>query len=180
MDHPEHGAGVPPRVGAFPRRRAGRGAGRRPVGRYGRLLHHADPPVRAAAAREWCAWEDAHVSLAPGAEPRLSVADPGFQLAFARIVTHYWANGCFLSDRQLLRGADRLAGIPGVLVHGRYDVSSPLDTAWALHRAWPDSELVVIGDAGDSRSGMTEAIVAATDRFARTSQGHAVSPGGTF
>ena len=147
---------------------------------YGRLLHHADPAVRAAAAREWCAWEDAHVSLAPGAEPRLSVADPAFQLAFARIVTHYWAHGCFLSDRQLLRGVGRLAGIPGVLVHGRYDVSSPLDTAWALHRAWPDSELVVIGDAGHSRSGMTEAIVAATDRFARTSQGHAVSPGGTF
>jgi proline iminopeptidase len=53
-----------------------------------------------------------------------------------------------------------------VLVHGRYDVSGPLDTAWALHRAWPSSELVVIGDGGHGGAGMTAAIVEATDRFA--------------
>lgn len=134
---------------------------------YGRLLHDPDPAVRARAAQDWCDWEDAHVSLAPGAEPSLSVADPAYQLTITRLVTHYWSNGCFLPDGQLLRDAGRLAGVPGVLVHGRYDVSGPLDTAWALHRAWPGSELVVIDDAGHGGAGMTEAVVAATDRFAR-------------
>jgi proline iminopeptidase len=133
---------------------------------YSRLLHDPDPAVRAKAAQDWCDWEDTHVSLGPDAEPRLSIADPAFQLAFARVVTHYWSNGCFLADGQLLRDVGRLAGIPGVLIHGRYDVSGPLDTAWALHRAWPDSELVVVGNAGHGGTGMTEAVIAATDRFA--------------
>ena len=133
---------------------------------YSRLLHHPDPAVRAKAAQDWCEWEDTHVSLAPGHEPSLAVADPGFQLAFARLVTHYWGNGCFLEPGQLLRDAHRLAGIPGVMVHGRFDVSGPLDTAWRMHAAWPDSELVVLGDAGHSGGSMSGALVGALDRFA--------------
>jgi proline iminopeptidase len=133
---------------------------------YSRLLHSADPAVRAKAAQDWCDWEDTHVSLAPGHQPSLSVRDPAFQLCFARLVTHYWANDHFLPDGQLLRDAGRLAGIPGVLVHGRYDVSGPLDMAWELHRAWPDSELVVVGDAGHSGASMGPALAAAIERFA--------------
>jgi len=133
---------------------------------YSRLLHSDDPAVRARAAQDWCDWEDVHVSLAPDAAPFLSVADPGFQLAFARIVTHYWSQGCFLADGHLLRDAGRLAGTPGVMVHGRYDVSGPLDTAWRMHRAWPGSELVVLDDAGHGGGSMSRAMVAATDRFA--------------
>jgi len=133
---------------------------------YSRLLHSPDPAVRAKAAQDWCDWEDVHVSLAPDATPHLSVKDPAFQLCFARVVTHYWANAHFLPDGQLLREAHRLAGIPGVMVHGRYDVSGPLDMAWALHRAWPDSELVVIGDAGHSSASMGPALGAAIERFA--------------
>jgi proline iminopeptidase len=133
---------------------------------YSRLLHHPDPAIRAGAAQDWCDWEDTHVSLAPDHRPRLSIADPAFQLCFARVVTHYWGNGCFLEPGQLLRNAGRLAGIPGVMVHGRYDVSGPLDTAWALHRAWPRSELVVIGDAGHSSASMGPALAAAIERFA--------------
>jgi proline iminopeptidase len=156
----------------FPREwdrfRAGVPAGERDsdlAAAYSRLLHDPDPGVRAKAAQDWCDWEDAHMSLAPGAEPVLSVAEPGFQLAFARLVTHYWSNGCFLADGQLLRDVGRLTGIPGVLIHGRYDVSGPLDTAWTLHKAWPGSELVVIEDEGHGGAGMNDAIVAATDRF---------------
>jgi proline iminopeptidase len=133
---------------------------------YSRLLHSPDPAVRAKAAQDWCDWEDVHVSLAPDAQPRLSIADPTFQLCFARVVTHYWANDHFLPDGQLLRDAHRLAGIPGVMVHGRYDVSGPLDTAWHMHRAWPGSELVVIGDAGHSSASMGPALAAAIERFA--------------
>ena len=133
---------------------------------YSRLLHDRDADVRARAARDWCTWEDTHVSLAPGAEPSLSVADPGFQLAFARIVSHYWSNGCFLDDGQLLRDAHRLAGIPGVMVHGRYDVSGPLDVAWQLARVWPDGELVVVDDAGHGGAGLTDVMVGHLDRMA--------------
>jgi proline iminopeptidase len=137
---------------------------------YSRLLHDPDPAVRAKAAQDWCDWEDVHVSLAPDHTPRLSVAGPAFQLCFARIVTHYWAHGCFLEPGQLLAGADRLAGIPGVMVHGRYDVSGPLDTAWRMHGAWPDSELVVVGDAGHSSGSMGPALAAAIERFAEPAQ----------
>ncbi|WIX75167.1 prolyl aminopeptidase [Amycolatopsis carbonis] len=134
---------------------------------YSRLLHDPDPEVRAKAARGWCEWEDTHMSLAPDAAPSLSVADPAFQLAIARIVTHYWSHGCFLDEGQILRDIERLHGIPAVLIHGRYDVSGPLGTAWALHRAWPGSELVVLDDTGHGGDSMTAAIIAATDRFAR-------------
>jgi proline iminopeptidase len=133
---------------------------------YSRLLHDPDPAVRARAAQDWCDWEDTHVSLAPDAEPSMSVMAPARQLAIARLVTHYWGNGCFLDDGQLRRDADRLAGIPGVMVHGRYDVSGPLDVAWRMHQAWPDSELLVLGDAGHGGGSMSAAVVAATDRFA--------------
>lgn len=126
---------------------------------YSRLLHDPDPTVRAWAAQAWCDWEDTHMSLAPDAEPSLSVADTAFQVAFARMVTHYWSHGCFLDDGQLLRDAHRLAGIPGIMVHGRYDVSGPLDVAWQLARAWPDGELKVIGDAGHSGGSMTPTMI---------------------
>jgi proline iminopeptidase len=132
---------------------------------YSRLLHSPDPTVRDRAAAAWCAWEDTHVSLAPGHRPDPRYADPAFRLAFARLVTHYWAHDGFLPDGALLRGMHRLAGIPAVLVHGRRDVSSPLETAWQLHRAWPGSELVVLDD-GHGGAGFTEHVTAATDRFA--------------
>ena len=133
---------------------------------YSRLLHNRDPAGRAKAAQNWCDWEDTHISLAPDAKPSLSLEDPAFQLAFARVVTHYWAHGCFLDDGQLLHDAHRLAGIPGIMVHGRYDVSGPLDVAWRLHQVWPGSELVVLGDAGHGGSSTSAAVVAATDLFA--------------
>ncbi len=115
---------------------------------YARLLADADPGVREHAAGRWCEWEDVHVSLMPGWTPRASYQDPSFRMMFARMVTHYWGNDCFLADGQLHDRMDRLAGIPAGLVHGRYDVSGPLDTAWQLHRRWDGSTLVVVDDAG--------------------------------
>jgi proline iminopeptidase len=136
---------------------------------YARLLADPDPAVRERAARDWCRWEDSHVSVRPDHRPDPRYDDPVFRMVFARLVTHYWRHAAFLEDGALLAGAGRLAGIPGVLVHGRLDVSSPLDIAWELARAWPDAELVVLDEAGHSARdpGMTEAVVAATDRFAR-------------
>jgi proline iminopeptidase len=80
-------------------------------------------------------------------------------------VTHYWSNGSFLDEGEILAGMERLAGIPGVLIHGRYDVSGPLDTAWDLHQLWPGSELVVLEDAGHSGTSFAGAITRALDGF---------------
>lgn len=132
---------------------------------YARLLADPDPAVTERAARRWCEWEDTHVSLAPGAAPWLSGQDLTFQQVFARLVTHYWSNGCFLDDAPVLAGMARVADIPGVLIHGRYDVSGPLDTAWDLHRAWPASRLVVLDGEGHGGAGMTSAMIEALDGF---------------
>lgn len=118
------------------------------VNAYARLLFDPDPKVRSTAAREWCIWEDAHISLTPGHRADLQNANPEFQLLFARLVTHYWRHAAFLEDEQLIRDAPKLNGIPGVLIHGRYDVSSPLETAWQLSKRWSTSRLVVLDDAG--------------------------------
>jgi proline iminopeptidase len=136
---------------------------------YRRLLGDPDPAVRARAARDWCAWEDAHVCLSQDCQPDPRYEDPAFRMTFARLVTHYWRHAAWLEDGVLLRDATRLRGTPGALVHGRLDVSSPLDIAWKLAQIWPDAELTVVGDAahGSDSPGMTEALVAATDRFAR-------------
>ncbi|GAB7192911.1 prolyl aminopeptidase [Kineococcus sp. NUM-3379] len=135
---------------------------------YARLLRDPDPRVHERAARDWCAWEDVHVSLVPGYRPDPRYDDPGFRLAFARLVTHYWSHAAFLGETELLDGTPRLAGIPAVLVHGRLDVSSPLETAWHLHRAWPGSELVVVGDGGHGGPRFAEHLARALDGFADT------------
>lgn len=132
---------------------------------YARILAQPDPDVCFRAAHEWCVWEDTHMSLMPGWAPRLQCEDPDFRLTFARLVTHYWSNGCFLTEDEVLRNMHRLAGIPAVLIHGRYDVSGPLDTAWHLHRSWPDSQLIVLDDAGHGGGSFTSEIVRALDSF---------------
>jgi proline iminopeptidase len=135
---------------------------------YARLLADPDPKVREDAAREWCAWEDTHVAILPGHKPDPRYADPQFRMLFARLVTHYWANAAFLPDGQLLRDAGKLAGIPGVLVAGRADVSSPPLIAWQLAQAWPDAQLVIVDDAahGAGYPGTAQALLEAIDRFA--------------
>lgn len=137
------------------------------VDAYATLLFDADPAVREHAAREWCAWEDAHVSLAPGHRPNPRYEDPAFRLRFARLVTHYWRHAAFLEEDQLLRDVAILNGIPGVLIHGRYDVSSPLETAWQLSQRWTTSELHILEDGGHG-SGDTflPTVMGAMSRFA--------------
>ena len=120
----------------------------RPVDAYARMLTDPDPAIQEHAAAEWCAWEDAHVSLTPGSGPSLRYEDPEFRLRFARLVTHYWSNHAFLEEDQLVQNIAMLNGIPGVMIHGRYDVSSPLETAWRLYKGWDSSELHILDDAG--------------------------------
>jgi len=131
-------------------------------------LNDPDAAIREKAARDWCDWEDAVVSTAPDRKPHPRYADPRFRLGFARIVTHYFRRGAWLEEGALIRGAHKLADIPGVLIHGRLDLGSPIDTAYQLSKAWPGSELTVVHDAGhETRTpGMHESILAALDRFA--------------
>lgn len=137
------------------------------VDAYAELLFDADPEARERAAREWCHWEDAHVSLAPGHRPNPRYEDPEFRLRFARLVTHYWRNAAFLEEEQLLRDASKLNGIPGILIHGRYDVSGPLETAWRLSQNWTTSELQILDDMGHGNdASFPSAVVAALNQFA--------------
>jgi proline iminopeptidase len=120
---------------------------------YGRRMEHPDPEVRARAAHEWMAWEDAVISQeANGSPGAYSAHVDDARAAFVRICAHYFSNAAFIEDGELYRNADRLAGIPAVFVHGRNDLGGPVLTAWNLAKAWPGSELVVIEDSGHTGS----------------------------
>jgi proline iminopeptidase len=139
------------------------------VAAYAELMGNPDPLVRAKAANAWCTWEDAVISLESNGKPNAySDRPPAALLALVRICTHYFAHSAWLEEGALLRGADRLAGIPGVLIHGRRDMGAPLHTAWELARAWPDAELITVDDAGHTGSDtMRRRIRKALDKFAR-------------
>jgi len=134
---------------------------------YRRLMENLDSAVRERAANDWCAWEDAAIAHESLGNPGQYSAKPvAAKLAFVRICTHYFAHAAWLEDGQLLRNAHRLNGIPGVLIHGRLDLSAPLRTAWELAQAWPDAELKVIEDSGHTGSpAMGEALADAIARF---------------
>lgn len=134
---------------------------------YRQLMEDADPRVRDRAADEWCAWEDAAIAHETHGSPGQYSARTGAdKLAFVRICTHFFAHHGWLADGQLLRDAGALAGIPGILIHGRLDLSCPLVSAWELTQVWPDSELVVIDDSGHTGSpAMGEAVRQAIARF---------------
>lgn len=142
---------------------------------YRRLLTCGDRDLEERAAAAWMAWEDEHIRIGTGdvrgpARPAesLSEQERRFALGFARLVTHYWAHDGFGPEGGLLSRMDRIGHLPGVLIHGRRDVSGPLVTAWELHRAWPASRLVVVEDEGHGGPRMVAAWRAAMDDFART------------
>jgi proline iminopeptidase len=138
---------------------------------YARLMEDPDLEVRQRAAAEWVAWEDAVIAHETNGSPgayRARVDEA--RLAFVRICTHYFAHDAWLDDDELLRNAHRLRRIPGVLIHGRLDLGSPLRSAWELQRAWPAADLVVIDDDGHTGGDATRSeVLIATDRFAQTS-----------
>ncbi|MET8971197.1 prolyl aminopeptidase [Streptomyces hydrogenans] len=151
---------------AHERFRAGVDHAEDPVGAYAARMNHPDRAVRERAAADWCAWEDAVLSMEGMGTPYTDRVDDT-RLAFVRICSHYFAHGAFLEEGALIRDAHRLAGIPGVLIHGRLDMGGPLVTAWELSRAWPGAELRVVEQAGHLGGGETRRlIVEALERFA--------------
>jgi proline iminopeptidase len=135
---------------------------------YRKLLTGDDAVARERAAIAWSVWEARCATLVPNPKLLESFADPHLALALARIENHYFVHHCWLESDQLLRGASRLRGIPGAIVHGRYDMCCPLENAWLLHQAWPEAEFRVIEDAGHAASepGITSALIEACDALA--------------
>ena len=138
---------------------------------YRKRLTSSDRAVQLEAAKAWSIWEGETITLLP--DPSLSAhhEEDDFAIAFARIENHYFVHNGWLEEGQLLRDAVKLRGIPGVIVHGRYDMPCPLRYAWELHKAWPDAEFHIIEGAGHAYSepGILDRLIRATDQFAGNS-----------
>lgn len=122
---------------------------------------------RMAAAKAWSLWEGRTSTLRPSEAVVEHFGNPYTALSLARIECHYFVNDSFLEPEQILRDAAKLKEIPGIIVHGRYDVVCPVENAWQLHQAWPKAQLKIIPDAGHSASepGTVDALVQATIDF---------------
>ncbi len=135
---------------------------------YYELLTGGDEVRRLAAARAWSVWEGTTSTLRQKASLVQHFAESHIALSMARIECHYFMNDAFIEPDRILDNAPRLEGIPGRIIHGRYDVVCPVDQAVALHRAWPRAELQIIPASGHSAGepAVAEALLAATDDFA--------------
>jgi proline iminopeptidase len=135
---------------------------------YISLLDDPDLHVRKSAAAAWNRWEGVTVTLLPEEDTIDHMAEGENAVATARIETHYFKHKCWLESGQLIEGAGKLHGIPGVIVQGRHDCCTPPAAAWALKKAWPEVDLQIVADASHlfSEPGITDGLVRATDRFA--------------
>lgn len=140
------------------------------VAAYHRRLMGDDPIAQLEAAKAWTLWEGETITLLPNPAFSAPFREGHYALAFARLENHFFTHKAWLEEGQLLANADRLTGIPGVIVHGRYDMPCPVRYALALHQGWPDSEFHLIEGAGHawSEPGILDQLIRATDRFAST------------
>jgi len=138
------------------------------IAAYRKRLTGDDPAAQIEAAKAWSLWEGATITLLPSPQISAVHGDDHFALAFARIENHYFVHDGWLEEGQLLRDAARLRAIPGIIVHGRYDMPCPARYAYALHKAWPEAEFHLIEGAGHAYSepGILDQLMRATDRFA--------------
>lgn len=134
---------------------------------FHKRLTGTDEIAQMQAARAWSGWEGRTATLRPN--PQVVDRFHDRALSIARIECHYFVNHAFLEQDQLLNGMDKIAHLPGIIVHGRYDAVCPLDNAWALHKAWPNSELQIIREAGHAASepSIADALVRAAEQIAR-------------
>ncbi len=140
------------------------------MGAYYRHLTSDNQIQQMTAAKAWSLWEGRTATLRPCQEVIDSFTETHRAMSLARIEAHYFVNNAFLTEDQILRNAYMLAGIPGVIVHGRYDAICPLDNAYAMHKAWPESELHIIREAGHSsrEAGIVDALIRATNEMAKS------------
>ncbi|MBG1231656.1 prolyl aminopeptidase [Aestuariivirga litoralis] len=139
------------------------------VAAYYKRLTSDDEAVKLEAAKAWTIWEGETITLLPNAAMTAGFSNGHFALAFARLENHYFTHNCWLEEGQLLRDAHKLKGIPGAIIHGRYDMPCPLRNAFLLHKAWPAASLHVVEGAGHTAGepGIRDQLVLAADRFAK-------------
>lgn len=135
---------------------------------YYRRLTSDNEATRISAAKAWSVWEGATCCLVPDETLITESAEDALALALARIECHYFVNHGFMEDGQLLRDIGKIRSVPAVIVQGRYDVVCPMQSAYELHRAWPEADFRIVADAGHSalEAGITHELISATDRFA--------------
>jgi proline iminopeptidase len=140
---------------------------------YRKRLTGSDRRAQIEAAVAWSQWEGETITLLPEPETSDKFGQEQYALAFARIENHYFVHAGWLEEGQLLRDAYKLKGIPGVIVHGRYDMPCPAKYAWELHKGWPEAEFFLIEGAGHAYSepGILDRLIYATDKFAGKSGG---------
>ena len=144
------------------------------VGAYHKRLTGKDENAKLTAALAWSKWEAATSRLMPNSDLIKSFESESLALAFARIENHYFMNKAFFeTDNYLLENANKLRQIPGVIIQGRYDVVCPIASAWDLHKAWPESQLHIIPDAGHSawEPGILDKLLEATEAFKSIKKG---------
>ena len=138
------------------------------MGAYYKRLTGDNEQERVSAARAWSVWEGSTSKLFPDKDLMNHWEDEKEALALARIECHYFMNNSFFpTENYLIENVDKIRHIPTVIVQGRYDVVCPMVSAWELHKAFPESKLIVVDDAGHSigEKGITSALVNATDEF---------------
>ncbi|MEJ7777293.1 MAG: prolyl aminopeptidase [Sphingomicrobium sp.] len=135
---------------------------------YRKRLTSNDPDEQLAAAQAWSAWEGSTVTLLPSEATIEHFTSPDVAIAIARIENHYMANGGWLEEGELLAGAQKLRGIPGIIVQGRHDTCTPPRAAWSLKKAWPEVDLQIVPDGGHlfNEPGILDGLIRATDRLA--------------
>jgi len=135
---------------------------------YYKRLTGDDPDVRLQAAKAWSVWEGATSYLVPNDKIAAAFGAGDLALSLARIECHYFVNGGFMEENQLIKNIDKIRNIPAVIVQGRYDVVCPCISAWELSQAWPEADLRIVPDAGHAafEPGNVHELVMATDSFA--------------
>ncbi|SSC68139.1 prolyl aminopeptidase [Ciceribacter selenitireducens] len=138
------------------------------MGAYRRYLTGTDKKKQLECAIAWSTWEGATITLLPNPDYAAHFGEDDYAIAFARIENHFFVHAGWLEEGQLLRDAHKLKDIPGVIIHGRYDMPCPAKYAWQLHKAWPKADFHLIEGAGHAflEPGILDQLIRATDRFA--------------
>jgi proline iminopeptidase len=136
---------------------------------YYQLLHGSNDLARVGAAKAWARWEAVNASLRPSSQTLDYFTQTHVALSLARISSHFFRNHCFLAENQILAQAAAFSGIPGTIVHGRYDMICPPEQAWSLSKHWPEAELDFIREGGHTAfdPANVDALILATQKWSR-------------
>lgn len=139
------------------------------VSAYYRYLTGDNELAKMSCAKAWSVWEARCSTLKPSPDVIDDFASPHKALALSRIEAHYFYHDAFIEENQILKQVKKLEGIPGIIVHGRYDMVCPVENSVSLHHLWHDSELHIIREAGHSsrEPGIVDGLIRATRAMAR-------------